>query len=97
MHKVQRVFSNVLADRVQGAFPVPDLTRSYDPVEFPHWFIFQVVHLDEIFPDKVMEYNARIIASLNEEQIKLCSLDMLEGLGIITGPEAFFREDEVSA
>lgn len=60
-----------------------DVEEEYDPMEYPHWTVFQNIHLGQAFDHASLYCNAKIIAEIPEDEICLVTPRQLENKGVV--------------
>jgi hypothetical protein len=58
------------------------VAEQYDKHEYPHWFVFTMLHLDRPVDTDVLENNARIIGRLTREEVMNVTPDDLKRMGV---------------
>ena len=63
---------------------VPEDLEDYDPERFPHWYVFNMVQLGAPMPDANSHFaNAKVIASVTDEDITKVTHHDLENMGVV--------------
>ena len=80
-------FPEMIAPAAEEAgIKVPEDLENFDPKEYPHWLVFSKVQLGAPMPHASAHWeNAKVVAKVPEDKIKLVTLKELEELGLAVG------------
>ena len=77
------VFPEMFRNHIDNSnLKLPDDFENFDPEEFPHFNVFILTHLGNIFDVNDLRENANIIANIPEEDIRKVSYNDLIAMGV---------------
>lgn len=62
--------SQILIPYAQDAFiPVPHSIEQYNASDYPHWNLFNLMHLGQKFSDTLLTHNAHVISRIPDDEV----------------------------
>lgn len=76
-------FAEMLRPHIQDSrLKLPDNLETFDPNEYPHFYVFKILHQAVPIETSSLEDNANIIADLTEDEIRTATIQDLVNKGL---------------